>query len=289
LTPSTGPGGSTSVLLERSEEKGDTGRVSYAFGGALGEAAAWTEAGGATLAAEFLLSSALTTPRFSRKNTFSLGEAPVLPLGDMAEPSPSISSGVGPVGPGSLSGGASQGGVERGNQSGVSAASPEGAPAGEPVSAVASAPAGAPTTTSQEARISCATRVAGGLGGSSVGHILAAAPIYTPPTVAGLPADPAPPVPNVWTAAFETRITLHPASRRRLRPARGRAAPPRPGHVRDCPSGMRGDGPSNKFTLLGISTKFTDGNGGIGDGTARVVSPFLRSVGQDMERVLTNM
>jgi len=83
FTPSTGPGGSTSVPVERSTEGGGTGRVSYAFGGALGEAAASMEAGGATLAAELLTRSARTKPRFSGRNTFRLGEAPVLPSGDM--------------------------------------------------------------------------------------------------------------------------------------------------------------------------------------------------------------
>jgi len=185
------------------------------------------EAGCATLAAEFLPRSARTTPRFSGRNTFRLGEAPVLHLGDMAESSPSMSSGAGPVGPGSLSAGGTQGVVERGVQWGVSIAPPEGAPASEPVSALVSARAAAPTTIPHETRISGATRVAGGLGGSSVGHVLADASIYKPPTMTGLPADPAPPVPNVWTAAAETPTTLHPASRRRSRPARRRAAPPR--------------------------------------------------------------
>ena len=214
--------------LERSTERGGTGRVRYAFGGALGEAGAWMEAGGATLAAEFLPRSARTTPRFSWRYTFRLGEAPVLPLGDMAESSPSMSSGAGPVGPGSLSSGGAQGVVEQGVQSGVSTVPPEGAPAGEPVSDLASARAAAPSTTSNETRISGATRVADGLGGSSVGHVLADTPIVTPPTVTELPADPAPPVPNVWTAAAETPTTLHPASKRRSRPARRRAASPRP-------------------------------------------------------------
>ena len=201
---------------------------SYAFWGALGEAGAWMEAGGATLAAEFLPRSARTTPRFSWSYTFRLGEAPVLPLGDMAESSPCMSSGAGPVGPGSLSSGGAQGVVEQGVQSGVSTVPPEGAPAGEPVRDLASARAAAPTTTSHETRISGATRVADGLGGSSVGHVLADTPIVTPPTVTELPADPAPPVPNVWTAAAETPTTLHPASKRRSRPARRRAASPRP-------------------------------------------------------------
>ena len=189
FTPRTGPGGSTSVPAQRSTEGGGTGRVSYAFGGALGEADAWMEAGGATLAAEFLPRSARTTPRFSGRNTVRLREAPVLPLGDMDESSLSISSGAGPVGYGSLSAGGAQGCVERGVQSGVSTEPPEGAPAVEPVNALASAPAAAPTTTWHEARISCETRVAGGLGGSSVGHVLAASPIYAPPTVTGLPDE----------------------------------------------------------------------------------------------------
>ena len=228
ITPSTGPGVSKSMPVERSTEGGGTSRVSTAFWGVLGEAAAWMEAEGATLAAELPPRSAQTTPRFSGRNTFQLGEAPVLPLGDMAESSPSISSGAGSVGPGSLSAGGVQGCVKRGFQSGVSTASPEGAPACELVSALASAPAAAPTTTSHEARISCATRVAGGLGGSTVGHILAGAPICTPPSGTGLPTDLAPPVPNVWTAAAKTPTTFHSASTRRSSTARRRAAPTRP-------------------------------------------------------------
>ena len=302
FTPSPGPGGSTSAPVERRTEGGGTGRVSHAFGGALGEADAWMEAGSATLAAEFLPRSARTTPRFSGRNTFRLGEAQVLPLGDMDESSPSISSGAGPVGPGSLSAGGAQGCVERGVQSGVSTEPPEGAPAGEPVNALASAPAAAPTTTSHEARISCETRVAGGLGGSSVGHVLATAPIYTPPTVTGLPADPAPPVPNVWTAAAETPTTLHPVSRRRSRPARRRAAPPRP---------VRGVRDGSQANLQDMSEIVQAEWEAMDPATishcwvkARILPTemeasvtamhgsyrhSLRSVGEEVERVLTNM
>jgi len=209
-------------------EGGGAGRISYTFWGAQGKSADWVEAEGVTLAAEILQRSARTTPRFCGGNTFWLGEAPVLQSGDMAEASLSISSRAGPICPRSSSVGSAQGGVERGVYSRVPTALPRRAPAGEPVNAFASASTVALTTTLRKARISCATRVACGLEGSSFDCVLAAASMYTPLTVTGLRADPAPPVTNRRTADTATPTTLHPASWLSSLPARRRAAPLRP-------------------------------------------------------------
>lgn len=181
------------------------------------------------MAAQLFPRSARKTPRFTERNTFRAGEGPpVLPLADLAESSPSISSGVGLVGSGISASGSAHGCVKGAAKSGVSTAPSDGTQSGDPVHAMARAPAADPASNSQEVSISCTTRVAVELGGYAVSHVLAAPAIYAPATILGLQSDPAPPVPNMWTAAAETSTIFQTASRHRSCPARRHAAPTRP-------------------------------------------------------------